>query len=50
MMNANVKCPSGTRTPRSKEDLTGKVGVRLTPQHMSASSPWGGVMRLHRLG
>jgi hypothetical protein len=50
MMNANVKMSQQDEDTQTQKDLTGKVGVRLTPQHRSASSPWSRVMRLLRLG
>ena len=50
MMNANVKMSQRDADTQTQKDLTGKVGVRLTPQHKSASSPWSRVKRLLRLG
>jgi hypothetical protein len=49
MMNANVKMSQQDADTQTQKDLTGKVGVRLTPQH-SASSRWSRVKRLLRLG
>jgi|RhiMetStandDraft_4_1073278.scaffolds.fasta_scaffold111258_2 hypothetical protein len=50
MMNANMNMSQQDADTQTQKDLTGKVGVRLTPQHNSASSPWSRVKRLLRLG
>ena len=50
MMNANVKMSQQDADTQTQKDLTGKVGVRLTPKHKSAGSLWSRVMRLLRLG
>ena len=50
MMNANVKTSQQDTDTQTQKNLTGKVGVRLTRQDKSASSPWSRVKRLLRLG
>jgi hypothetical protein len=50
MMNADMNMSQQDADTQTQKDLTGKVGVRLTPQHNSASSPWSRVKRLLRLG
>jgi hypothetical protein len=50
MMNANVKMSQQDADTQTQKDLTGKVGVRLTSQDKSASSPWSKVKRLLRFG
>ena len=49
-MNANVKMSQQDEDTQTQKDLTGKVGVRLTAQDKSASSPWSRVKRKLRLG
>jgi hypothetical protein len=49
-MNANVKMSQQDEDTQTQKDLTGKVGVRLTAQNKSASSPWNRVKRMLRLG
>jgi len=50
MMDANVKMSQQDEDTQTQKDLTGKVGVRLTAQDRSASSPWSRVKRMLRLG
>jgi hypothetical protein len=49
-MDPNVKMSQRDTDTQTQKDLTGKVGIRLTPQPKSASSPWSRVRRLLRLG
>jgi hypothetical protein len=49
-MNSNVKLSQQDEDTQTQKDLTGKVGVSLTRQEKSSSSPWSRVKRLLRLG
>jgi hypothetical protein len=50
MMNSNATTSQQDVDTQTQKDLTGKVGVRLTPLEKSGSSPWSRVKRLLRLG
>lgn len=50
MMNATVKTSQQDADTQTQKNLTGKVGIRLTRQDKSASSPWSTVKRLLRIG
>jgi hypothetical protein len=49
-MNSTVKMSQQDADTQTQKDLTGKVGVRLTRQEKSGSSPWSRMKRLLRLG
>jgi hypothetical protein len=50
MMTSNVTPSQQDADTQTQKDLTGKVGVRLTPMEKSGSSPWSRAKRLLRLG
>jgi hypothetical protein len=49
-MSSNATMSQQDEDSETQKDLTGKVGVRLTRQEKSGSSPWSKVKRLLRLG
>jgi hypothetical protein len=49
-MNENAKLSQQDADSRAQDDLTRKVGVRLTRPETTHSSPWGKVKRLLRIG
>ena len=49
-MDTSPKVSQQDEDSRAQEELTGKVGVRLTQPEKSTSSPWSAVKRLLRIG
>lgn len=49
-MNEHVKTSQQQEDTQTQNDLTAKVGVRLTQREKSTSSPWSSMKRLFRVG
>ncbi len=49
-MNEHVKVSQQQKDTSTQNDLTAKVGVRLTPREKSTTSRWGSMKRLFRVG
>jgi hypothetical protein len=49
-MTENVKPSQQDEDTRAQNELTGKVGVRLTRPEKSTTSRWSAVKRLLRIG
>jgi hypothetical protein len=49
-MNEHVKTSQQHEDTQTQNDLTAKVGVKLTRRENSTSSPWSTVKRLFRVG
>jgi hypothetical protein len=49
-VNATAKLSQQDQDTRTQNELTSKVGVRLTRPEKSTTSPWSAVKRLLRIG
>ena len=49
-MNTDVKITQQEEDSQTQNELTGKVGVRLSRPEKSSTSPWAKVKRLLRIG
>jgi hypothetical protein len=49
-MNENVQTTQQQEDTRAQDELTSKVGVKLTEPEKSTTSPWSTVKRILRIG